>query len=97
VSLTAFEMFFKGGTTEQYDQVISKMGFEHRGVGAPNALFHWVTQTDDGLKVVDVWESPEAFQAFADEQIGPYTQEVGLDAPEVTPYPVYNYLKGPEL
>jgi hypothetical protein len=97
LSLTAFEMFFTGGTTEQYDQVISKMGFEHRGTGAPHGLFHWVSQTDDGLKVVDVWDSPEEFQAFADEQIGPYTQEVGLDAPEVTSYPVYNYLKGPAL
>jgi hypothetical protein len=97
VSITAVEMSFKGGTIEQYDEVISKMGFEHRGVGAPNALFHWVSKTDDGIKVVDVWESPEAFQAFADEKIGPFTQEVGLDAPEITPYPVYNYLKGPDL
>jgi hypothetical protein len=97
MSLTAFELHFKGGTTEQYDQVIQKMGFEHRGVGAPGGLFHWVTQTDDGLKVVDVWESPEVFQKFADEQIGPYTSEVGLDPPEVTSYPVYNYLKGSNL
>jgi heme-degrading monooxygenase HmoA len=97
MSVTAFELNFTGGTTDQYDQVIAKMGFEPRGKAAPGSLFHWVTKTDDGVKVVDVWESPEQFQAFADSQIGPYTQEVGLDAPDVTAYPVHNYLVGPDL
>jgi hypothetical protein len=99
VSITAFQMLFSGGTTDQYDQVIAKMGFERHGKGAPGALFHWVSKTDDGLTVgvVDVWESPEQFQEFADNQIGPYTQEVGLNAPEITPYPVHNYLVGPGL
>lgn len=97
MSLTAFEMYFSGGTIEQYEQVIAKMGFEHRGKGPPGAVFHWVTQTDDGLKVVDVWESPEVFQEFADSQIGPYTQEAGMSEPQITSYPVHNYLVGPGL
>lgn len=97
MSVTAFEMSFSGGTIEQYEQVISKMGFERHGKGPPGALFHWVTKTDDGVKVVDVWESPEAFQSFADSQIGPFSAEVGLSEPEVTPYPVHNYLVGPDL
>jgi heme-degrading monooxygenase HmoA len=97
MSLTAFEMFFRGGSIDQYEQVIAKMGFEHHGKGAPGGLFHWVTKTDDGLKVVDVWESPEQFQAFADSHIGPLTAEVGLSEPEVTSYPVHNYLVGENL
>jgi heme-degrading monooxygenase HmoA len=97
VSITAFELNFSGGTTEQYEQVIAKMGFEHHGKGPPGALFHWVTKTDDGIKVVDVWESPERFQAFADSQIGPFSAEAGLSEPEVTAYPVHNYLVGPDL
>jgi hypothetical protein len=97
VSATAFEMLFSGGTVDQYEQVIEKMGFEHQGKGPPGALFHWVTKTDDGLKVVDVWESAEQFQAFADSQIGPHSAAVGLAEPEVTPYPVHNYLVGPGL
>ena len=91
----AVEMKFRGATLDQYDQVIEKMGFSHHGTGAPASLFHWVSVSDDGIKVVDVWESPEAFQAFAEEQIGPYTQEVGLPEPQVTPYPVHNYMTGP--
>ena len=50
----AVVMEFKDGTLEQYDQVIERMGFTPGGAGAPAGLFHWVTQTDDGLIVTDV-------------------------------------------
>lgn len=84
---------FKGGTLEQYDDVIAKMGFAPNGAGAPGGLFHWVTKTDDGIRVTDVWESQEQFQQFADEKIGPITQEVGIPAaPEVSVHSVHNYL-----
>ncbi len=53
----AVEMNFKGATLDQYEQVIEKMGFTHGGKGAPHGLFHWVAQTDDGIRVVDVWDS----------------------------------------
>ena len=89
----AVVMQFKGGTLEQYDQVIEKMGFEPGGPGAPGGLFHWVTVTDDGLRVVDVWETAEQFQQFADEKIGPISQAVGIAGPpEVTFHDVHNYL-----
>jgi hypothetical protein len=89
----AVEMNFKGATIDQYEQVIGKMGFTHGGPGAPHGLFHWVAQTDDGLRVVDVWDSKEEYERFAQEQIGPYTQEAGIPAPpEVTFHEVHNYL-----
>ena len=35
----------------------------------------------------------EQFQQFADEQIRPYTREVGFESePEIQTYPVHNYL-----
>lgn len=84
---------FKGGTLEQYDQVIEKMGFEPGGKGAPGGLFHWVTKTEDGLRVTDVWTDAETFQKFADEKIGPISQDVGVPGPpETTIYEVHNYL-----
>jgi hypothetical protein len=86
-------MEFKDGTLEQYDAVIERMGFEPGGAGAPGGLFHWVTQTDDGIRVTDVWESAEQFQQFADEQIGPITQEVGVPGPpHVEFHDVHSYL-----
>jgi hypothetical protein len=83
---------FDGGTLDQYDQVIQKMGFTPGGPLAPGGMFHWVTKTDNGFRVTDVWESREQFERFAEEQIGPYTQEVGLSAPQPNFYEVHNYL-----
>jgi hypothetical protein len=89
----AVVMEFKDGTLEQYDAVIERMGFEPGGAGAPGGLFHWVTQTDDGIRVTDVWESAEQFQQFADERIGPITQEVGVPGPpELSFHDLHNYL-----
>jgi len=91
----AVEMEFAGGTLEQYDEVIRKMGFSHGGPGAPGALFHWAAQTGDGIRVVDVWRTRDEFDRFAAEQIGPITQEVGIPAPpELTFHEVHNYLTG---
>jgi hypothetical protein len=90
----ALQLRFAGGTTDQYDQVIEKMGFSPGGRSVDPAYFHWVAATDDGLLVVDVWETREDFDKFAAEQIVPYSAEVGLSPPEVTEYPVHNYLTG---
>jgi hypothetical protein len=89
----AVEMNFRGATLEQYDQVIELMGLQS-GKAPPNAIFHWAAETDDGLRVVDVWETREAYEQFAQEQIGPYTQQVGIAGPpETTYYDVHNILK----
>jgi hypothetical protein len=50
-----------------------------------------VAQTPDGLRVVDVWETQEEFDKFAAEQIGPYSQEVGLQPPQSTVHDVHNH------
>ena len=81
----------KGATLDQYDEALAKMGREP-GHGAPGSLFHWVTATEDGIRVTDVWETREEFDRFAEEQIGPITAEVGFPAlPEITFYDVHNY------
>ena len=81
-----------GATLDQYDQVVDKMGFEPNGVGAPGGQFHWAAKTDDGIRVCDVWDSREQFEAFAQEQIGPLTAEAGLGEPQMTVYEVHNTL-----
>jgi hypothetical protein len=81
------------GTLDQYDEVIGKMGFSPGGQGAPGGLFHWVTEADGKIRVTDVWESKEQFDAFAQEKIGPLTAEAGIPGPpEMTTYDVHNYL-----
>jgi hypothetical protein len=52
-----------------------------------------VTATDDGIRVTDVWESREQFEKFAEEEIGPRTQEVGIPGPpQITFHDVHNHL-----
>lgn len=89
----AVQLDFPGATLKQYDQVIQKMGFRPGGAGSPGGLFHWVTKTDNGIRVTDVWESREQFERFSQEKIRPLTAEVGLTSPpRVTFFQVHNYL-----
>jgi hypothetical protein len=89
----AVVMEFEGATLDQYDRVIELMGFEPGGSGAPGGLFHWVTTMDNGVQVTDVWESREQFERFAQQEIGPATQKVGVPgAPRITFFDVHNIL-----
>jgi len=89
----AVEMNFSGATIDQYDQILKKMGLTPGGSTPPGAISHWVAKTDDGIRVVDVWETREQFDRFAQEQIGPYSKEVGIEGePEMRLYDVHSYL-----
>lgn len=88
----AIEMRFTGATLEQYDEVIRLMGLED-GTPPNGAIFHWVAETDDGIHVVDVWETAEQFDVFARDQIGPFSAQAGFQGPpEMTRYTVHNTL-----
>ncbi|MDX6399356.1 MAG: hypothetical protein QOJ43_2764 [Gaiellaceae bacterium] len=88
----AIELVFRGATLDQYDKVTEGMGLRPGGPAPPRALFHWVTKTDDGIRVVDVWETMEDFQRFAEEQIGPQSAAAGItEKPEMTTHEVHNY------
>jgi hypothetical protein len=39
-----------------------------------------------------VWESREQFERFAQEQIGPYSQQAGLAEPRIAFHDVHNYM-----
>lgn len=89
----AVELAFQGATLDQYDRACGEMGFEPGGRGPDGARFHWSAATADGFRVVDVWETIEQFQQFAEEHIRPVAQSVGLEnEPEVTVTAVHNYL-----
>ena len=89
----AVEMNFRGATLDQYDQILEKMGLTPGGSTPPGAISHWVASSDDGIRVVDVWESRDVYDRFAQEQIGPYSAEVGItEAPEATFYEVHSFL-----
>jgi hypothetical protein len=88
----AVEMNFPGATAEQYDQVLQKMDLTLGGPMPDGGIAHWCSVTPDGLHIVDIWASREQFDKFAQEQIGPYSAEVGIAEPTMTFYDVHNYL-----
>lgn len=71
-----------GVTREQYEQVGARLT-DGRGLNSlsdwpvDGILSHAAGPTDDGWRVIDVWESEEAFQRFG-EVIGPILQDVGF-------------------
>lgn len=88
----AVQLDFTGGTLAQYDQTVQKMGLRSGGPGGPGALFHWVTKTADGIRVIDVWTSKEAFETYAKDKIGPITQETGLPQPNMQFFEVHSFM-----
>ena len=65
-----FILDFDGGTAAQYDAIIEDM--ELGGRLPAKALYHGAGSPDGrSWRVVDVWESPEDFERFAAEKIGP--------------------------
>ena len=85
-----------GGTQEQYEQVGSRLT-DGRGLNSLSdwpgggILFHSAGPTENGFRVVDVWESEEAFQRFG-AVIGPILQEVGFPG-EPQLFPLHNFVK----
>jgi len=80
-------MEWPGVTGELYDQVRASVRFDQDPPGG--GLYHVAAVAEDGLRVVDVWESAAAFQAFVDTRLMPVVKHVGITAePKVTLLPV---------
>lgn len=85
-----------GGTREQYEQVVSRLT-DGRGLNSlsdwpvDGILSHVAGPTGSGWRVIDVWESEEAFQRFG-EVIGPVLREVGLPG-EPQLFPVGHFVR----
>jgi hypothetical protein len=93
--VVAVQLDFRGATLEQYDAMTERAGFLPGGPTSPQSFFHWVTKTDDGFRVVDVWETRQAFESFAQEELTSLYKEVGLPhEPEIQFFEVHNYLGG---
>ena len=76
----------KGATLDQYDPVLAKMGARLAAVGRRAAC----SETEDGIRVTDVWHTREELETFAAEQIGPLSAEAGfLAPPEITFHDVH--------
>jgi hypothetical protein len=90
----AFLQEFSGLTQEQYDQAIEKL--QRGGIRGEGRIFHVAGPIEGGWRVVDVWESQDAWDKYF-QQLGPILQEVGIvHPPQSKVWPVHNSLSGPE-
>jgi heme-degrading monooxygenase HmoA len=80
---------------DAYDEMVSKMD-AHTADGSnhPCVTHTAAVKEGGGILVADLWESPEAFGKFAEEQIGPAGAAVGLGPIEPRIVPVHNRMKG---
>ena len=71
-------------TAEQYDAVDKAV--DGRGNPPDGFIAHSARVDGDNISVIDIWESPEAFGAFAESRLGEGIAGVmGDDAPQVEP------------
>ena len=78
-------------TADQYNAVDAAL--DPRGDPPDGLIAHTARFDGETLKILDIWESPEAFGAFAESRLGPTIGEtLGDDAPEGPPEPRFTEL-----
>jgi len=77
-----------GVTPQQYDETCDLVQWETDA--PPGGIFHVAWFEDGGLRVLDVWETPDQFQAFVETRLTPGTNKVGMEGePQVTISPAH--------
>ena len=81
-------MEWAGVTPEQYDAARELVGWEREP--AAGGRHHVAAFVGDTLRVVDVWDSPEDFDRFAQSRLMPGIQQLGIQGqPKVEILPVH--------
>jgi len=78
-----------GQTQEQYDAAVEELNLAE---SLPEGwIFHAAGPTEDGWRVVEVWESQEAFDAYY-QRLGQVLQNVGVTPGQPDTFTVYNII-----
>ena len=76
-------------TREQYDAVRKIVNFE--GDVPKGGLFHAAAFSDKGLRVSDLWDNAQDFQAFVEKRLMPGVAQAGIKGePKVEIWPAHN-------
>jgi len=85
---TIMLMHWREATPSQYDQAREMVGWD-RDIPT-GAKLHVSGFADDGLHVLDVWESEEAFNEFMARRLSPAIAEIGITGePDVRFFPLH--------
>jgi quinol monooxygenase YgiN len=80
-----------GGTQEQYDAVLEQLNLS--GNMPPGGISHAAGPIEGGWRVVEVWESEEAADAFFREQLDQALRNAGVPEPQLETWTVYKTLE----
>jgi hypothetical protein len=94
------ELDFEGVSREDVEALSNEMNARENPPAG--VISHVVIETANGVHAVDVWESAEDFQRFAQEQLMPsikkVAQERGINLPDPLPQPkiteAYDLVRG---
>lgn len=85
-------MSWNGIKPEQYEALRKTVNWE--GNVPPGAIFHVSAFGDDGIHVIDLWDSPEQFDSFAKNRLMPEVMKLGVtNEPHVDFFPVHAIFK----
>ena len=74
---TVMVMRWEGVTPDQYDAV--EKAVDWTGAAPAGGVHHVAWFTDGGLNVVDVWESEDEFNTFAQDRLMPGVAKAGIE------------------
>ena len=79
-----------GQTQEQYDAAVEQLNLAQ---SLPEGwIFHAAGPTEDGWRVMEVWESQEAADAYFQGRLGQVLQNLGVSLGEPDTFPVHNVI-----
>ena len=87
---TGFIFNNPGQTQEQYDAAVEQLNLAQ---SLPEGwIFHAAGPTEDGWRVVEVWESQEAADAYFQGSLGQVLQNLGVSLGKPDTFPVHNVI-----
>jgi hypothetical protein len=78
-----------GMPNAEYRAVLDRLGVEERP--EPGIYLHVTAQTDFGYRVIEIWDSQEGFETFAQQRMLPALEALGIDRrTDITIKPLHN-------
>ena len=73
---TVMSMHWPEVTREQYEAARKEVNWE--GNHPEGAKFHVAWFSDDGFRVLDLWNTPQDFERFVNDRLMPGVQKIGI-------------------
>src|SRR4051794_35017029 len=86
---------FPGATLEQYEAAGSAMDVQANPPAG--ILFHAAGVGEGVLRLIEVWESQEALDAFVRDRQAAALRQVGAPEPRISTWPVHTAVAAPSL